>query len=193
MRKLKFLIPVVSSVLMLSQQGVSQNTKIGHINSSEILSLMPESKTADAELQKFGQSLESQLKTMGAEYQTKLQDYQSKESLMADAIKQTKEKEILDLQGRIQEFQQSAQESIQRKKEELYTPILKKAEDAINSVAKENGYTYILDSSLGVVLYKLDNDDIGNLVKKKLGLPLTNAAPAQNPQAPAPSKSPVKK
>jgi outer membrane protein len=186
--KKKLLIPVLSGFLLMSANLFAQAVKIGHINSAELLSLMPESKTADGELQKFGQSLEAQLKTMGAEYQTKLQDYQSKESLMADAIKQTKEKEILDLQGRIQEFQQTAQESIQKKKEELYSPVLKKAEDAINEVAKENGYTYVLDSSLGVVLYKLDGNDLGPLVKKKLGLPLTSPA-----AAPATGGLPIKK
>jgi outer membrane protein len=171
MKKRIQIIAVVFSFITLNTYA--QTSKIGHVNSAELLSLMPESKTADTELQKYGQSLETQLKTMGAEYQSKVQDYQSKESLMADAIKQTKEKEIVDLQQRIQEFQQTAQESIQKKKEELYSPILKKAEEAIKDIAKENNYTYVLDSSVGVVLYSVESNDIGPLVKKKLNLPLT--------------------
>jgi outer membrane protein len=155
--------------------------KLGHINSAEILALMPESKVADGELQKYGQSLEAQLKTMGAEYQGKVEVYQNKKELMADAIKQTNEKEIVDLQNRIQEFQQTAQESIQKKKEELYSPILKKAEETIKEVAKENAYTYILDSSQGVVLYSQEGSDIGPLVKKKLNLPLTAPAATTTP------------
>ena len=187
MKKRIQLIAVVFSFITLNTYA--QAPKIGHINSAELLSLMPESKTADTELQKYGQSLETQLKTMGAEYQSKVQDYQSKESLMADAIKQTKEKEIVDLQQRIQEFQQTAQESIQKKKEELYSPILKKAEEAIKEIAKENSYTYVLDSSVGVVLYSLESGDIGPLVKKKLNLPLTSPTTA----TPAPGGSPIGK
>lgn len=190
MKKLMLYVALAAG-LFFAPTANSQNMKIGHINSAEILSLMPESKTADQDLQKFGQSLEGQLKTMGAEYQSKLQEYQSKESLMAEAIKQTKEKEIVDLQNRIQEFQQTAQESIQKKKEELYTPILKKAEDAINEVAKENGYNYILDSSLGVVLFKQDANDIAPLVKKRLGLPLTS--PAAAPTSATPGKPGIRK
>ena len=70
------------------------------------------------------------------------------------------EKELEDLGNRIQDFQQTAQESIQKKKEELYGPILKKAEAAIKDIAKEKGYSYIFDTSLGTVLYAQDSDNI---------------------------------
>ena len=148
----------------------AQTVKLGHINSVELLSYMPEVKSADSALKKYGEQLESQLKTMGAEYQTKVQDYQGKESLMADAIKQTKVKEIADLESRIQAFQETGQQSIQKKKEELYSPILKKAQDAITTVSKENGYRYVFDTSIGAVLYSDESDDIMLLVKQKLFL-----------------------
>ena len=67
-------------------------------------------------------------------------------------------------------FQQTAQESIQKKKEEIYGPILKKAEDAIKEIAKEKSYSYIFDTSLGTVIYAQDSDNILALVKAKLGL-----------------------
>lgn len=144
--------------------------KLGHINSAELLSMLPESKVADGDLKKFGESLEGQLRTMNTEYQSKVQDYQSKESLMADAIKQTKQKEIIDLENRIQAFQEQGQSDIQKKKEELYTPILKKAQDAINAIAKEGSYTYVYDSSLGTLLYAQESNDLMSAVKKRLGL-----------------------
>ena len=69
-----------------------------------------------------------------------------------------------------QQFQEQGQTDIQKKKEDLYSPILKKAQDAINGIAKEGGYTYIFDSSLGTLLYTQDGNDIMPIVKKKLGL-----------------------
>ena len=89
---------------------------------------------------------------------------------MPDAIRTYKEKELSDLGQRIQDFQQTAQESIQKKKEEIYGPILKKAEDAIKEIAKEKSYSYIFDTSLGTVIYAQDSDNILALVKAKLGL-----------------------
>ena len=89
---------------------------------------------------------------------------------MAEPIKEAKAKEINDLETRIQDFQESAQTSLQKKKEEIYTPMIKKAEDAIKGIAKEKGYSYIFDTSVGVVLFAQESDDIMPLVKTKLGL-----------------------
>lgn len=162
--------------------------KLGHVNSTEILTLLPETKSADSALKKFGELLDSQLQTMSVEYQSKVQDYQSKESLMADAIKQTKIKDIKDLEVRIQEFQQTGQESLQNKKQELYAPVLKKVQDAINAIAKENAYTYIFDTSLGSVLYAQEANDVSALVKKKLNISLTATVPSRTTTSPTKTK-----
>ena len=80
------------------------------------------------------------------------------------------ESEIMDLQQRIQSFQASAQEQLQMKEQDLLQPIIDKAKKAIEDVAKENGYTYIFDSGLGVLLYMPEGDDVKALVKTKLGI-----------------------
>jgi outer membrane protein len=157
-------------MIMAASSAVAQSLKFGHINSTQLLSFMPETKEADSTLQKFGASLETQLKTMTNEYQSKISDYRANEAVMAEPVKEMKVREINDLETRIQEFQESAQQSLQKKKEEVYTPIIKKAEDAIKSIAKDKEYSYIFDTSVGVVLFAQDSDDIMPLVKTKLGL-----------------------
>ena len=157
-------------ILIAAGSLQAQTLKFGHINSTQLLSLMPETKVADSTLQKFGTSLESQLKTMTNEYQSKVGDFRANEATMAEPIKEMKAKEINDLEQRIQDFQDSAQQSLQKKKEEIYTPIIKKAEDAIKGIAKEKGYSYIFDTSVGVVLFAQESDDILPQVKTKLGL-----------------------
>jgi len=164
-------IKLVALVILLTATSIqAQTLKFGHINSTQLLSLMPETKIADSTLQKFGTSLESQLKTMTNEYQGKISDFRANEATMAEPVKEAKAREINDLEGRIQEFQESAQQSLQKKKEEIYTPIIKKAEDAIKGVAKEKSYSYIFDTSVGVVLFAQESDDIMPFVKTKLGL-----------------------
>jgi len=161
---------LVFAVVICCKQTFAQTLKFGHINSSELIQAMPQTKQADSTLKRFGESLDSQLKGMTAEYQNKLQSYQTKRDSLPDAIRQTKEKELEDLGNRIQEFQQTAQESIQKKKEELYGPILKKADTAIKDIAKEKGYSYIFDTSLGSILYAQDGDNLMSQVKAKLGI-----------------------
>jgi len=164
-------IKLVALIVLIAAGTIqAQTLKFGHINSTTLLSQMPETKAADSTLQKFGSSLEAQLKTMTNEYQSKVSDFRANEATMAEPIKEMKAKEINDLEQRIQDFQDSAQQSLQKKKEEIYTPIIKKAEDAIKGIAKEKGYSYIFDTSVGVVLFAQESDDIMPQVKAKLGL-----------------------
>lgn len=144
--------------------------KLGHINSNDLLLAMPERNSVESQIKSYAQELENQLGTMSSEYQAKVADYQAKEATMTDAIKQDKIKEITNLETRITEFQKTAQQDLQNKEESLLKPIIDKAKKAIEDVAKENNYTYIFDSGVGVLLYQKDSDDIMPMVKKKLGL-----------------------
>jgi outer membrane protein len=165
MKKITFLFLI--SLITLS--AFSQN-KFGYIDSQELLMLMPERKTAESEVQSFAKSLESQLAAMTAEYQESVQDYQSNEASYTDLIKQDKIAEITGLEQRIQAFQQNAQQSLQKKEQELLEPILSKARSAIEEVAIEGNFTYIFDKSVGSILYAKESENILSLVKKKLKL-----------------------
>lgn len=131
---------------------------------------MPEYQKAETDLQTYGKSFQEQLETMGKEYQKKLQEYQGGEKTMTDAVREVKQKELIDLQSRIESTQQSAQEKVGKKRDELLGPILDKAEKAIKDVGKEKAYDYVFDISTGTLLYHKDSDDITPLVKAKLGI-----------------------
>lgn len=181
-------------VSLFSVLGVNaQGAKFGHINSAELLASLPEVKEADKKLQEFAESMQGQLKLMTNEYQQKVQAYQSQQANMADPIKEAKVKEISDLETRIQEFQQTAQESVSKKKEELYSPILKKAEDVIVEIAKEKGYAYVFDTSAGSVIYGQPSDDMMDMVKKKLAaMPATTTTPDTKAPTTPPKTGPKK-
>lgn len=166
MKTMKNLILIAVTLLSTAVFG----QKFGHLNSNDLLMAMPERSAVEEDVKKYAQQLESQLSIMSKEYQAKVQDYQSKEATMTETIKKDKIKEITNLEERISEFQQTAQSELQDKEEKLLRPIIDKAKTAIEEVAKENGYTYIFDSGVGVLLYQKDSDDIMPLVKKKLGI-----------------------
>ena len=164
-------IVILSAVLLVGLlSATAQNSKVGHVNSNDLLELMPEREQAAKDVQAFAQQIEGQLKTMSAEYETKLKEYQSQQALMTDPRRMDAVQEITDLENRIQQFQQTAQESLAKKENEILKPIIDRAKKAIDDVAKEKGYDYILDTGLGMVLYANDSHDILSLVKKKLGL-----------------------
>lgn len=161
------------AVLFLLTMAVTtqaQSLKFGHINSADLLAMMPEIKKADSVLQAYQKSLEDANTSMLTDYQKKIQDFQSLPATTTDAVKEIKQQEIKDLENRIQQFQGGAQDKLQNKKEEVYSPILKKAEDAIKDVAKANNYSYVFDTSAGAVVYAQESDNLMELVKKKLML-----------------------
>jgi outer membrane protein len=100
----------------------------------------------------------------------KVTDYQKNVAGLSSIIKATKEKEITDLQGRIESFQQVAQQDIQAKQTELITPFVEKARAAIKDVAKEGGFAYIMNAVEDILLYSEGGEDVMPLVKKKLGI-----------------------
>jgi len=170
MKKLIVISILFFSFALVSNTNAQTKSKFGHINSEELLKLMPGRDSAEIKYKDYAKSVETQFNTMKAELETKMQDYQANSATMSALIKQLKEKEITDLQSRIQEFQYSAQEDIEGKEKELLQPIIDKARKAIEDVAKENGYTYVFDTSAGVLLYSEPSDNIMSLVKKKLGI-----------------------
>lgn len=167
---MKKIVLFLACGLLLGSAAFAQAPKLGYINSAELLQAMPEIKKADSSLQLYGKSFQDQLQSMSKEYESKVQAYQTGEKTMTDAVKEVKVKEIQDLQSRIESFNQSAQEKVGKKKEELYKPILDKADKAIKDVAKEKGYDYVFDASAGALLFAKDSDDIIPLVKTKLGI-----------------------
>jgi outer membrane protein len=114
--------------------------------------------------------LESALADMQKELNDKNVEYQNNEKTYTDLIKQTKQKELQDINQRLQSFQQQAQADFQKKNVELMKPINEKAKKAIAKVAKAKGYKIVLDTTLGGVLYYEPTDDIFLLVKAELGI-----------------------
>ncbi len=167
----KSLILLFAAMLAFSASAFAQKTiKLGHINSSELMQIMPGKDSAQAAFEAEVKVLEGELKAMQEELEKKYTDYQERKAQLSDLLRTTKEQELSDLQQRIQVYQQNAQKKLQEKEAELLQPIIDKAKQAISAVAKENGYTYIFDTSAGTLLYQQDSDDILSLVKKKLGL-----------------------
>lgn len=159
-------------VLFLTIAGVqAQTLKVGHIDSNALMTLMPERTEIEEKLRDFERQLEGELRTMMTEYQAKVTDYQNNVATMSNLIRQSKERELTDLQTRIQAFQENADVEFSDKRVELLTPLINKVKKAIEDVGKEEGYTYIIDTATGVLLHIGSGaDDVSNKVKVKLNL-----------------------
>ncbi len=169
MKKIFSIALLMVFFLGMNATVIAQN-KFGHIDTNELLRLMPGREEAQVELERYARELETQFTAMQREFQTKYQDYLENQETFSQLIRQSRERELTSLQERIMEFQESAQEDLMAKENQLLQPIIEKARNAIEEVAKENGFTYVFDRGMGVLLYSEPSDDIMPKVKAKLGI-----------------------
>ncbi len=161
----------VAAIVIGSGFSEIQAQKLGHVNLNELIRTMPDFKTAQENLQKFQASLENEIVEMQKELEEKAGRLERDQADLTELVRQRKIRELQEMQGKIQEFMSEAQQNLEQQQEKELQPIYDKVEKAINSVARENSYTYIFDSSQGKsVLFAGGGDDVGPLVKKELGI-----------------------
>ena len=166
MKKLLILIAAVLGVSTVSAQ------KLARVNLQEIVVAMPEFEEAQKNLEVYGKDLQEQMEQIQVEFNNKLADFQKNQATMAASIKQLKQQELEQLQQRFSEFQQIAQQDFQKKENELIEPVQQKAQEAINKIAKANGFLAVFNTSIPSLAYfdEAQLVDIAPLVKKELGI-----------------------
>jgi outer membrane protein len=182
MRKLVSL--AVLALGFFAAHAQTATTKVGYADVDYIFSQMPDAKRIDTELKSTQTMLKTQIEGKAQEFQKKLADYNANLNTMLEAVRQNTERELTQMQQNLQKLQEDAQTTIQNKQTQLMDPVYKTVGKAIEDVAKENGFTFILSQQIGgldVILYGDEKMDVSDLVLKKLGVtpaPKTEAKPA---------------
>lgn len=168
---MKNLVIALGLLLSAAPEAFAQTpAKLGHIDRQRLLLELPERKEAEAKMQKFAEDLDKRLRAMGAEYEATVNDARSRAETMTNTEREIAMRDIQQMEQRIQEAQEKAQEDLAKQEEELLRPMVEKTNQAIRDVASENKFTYIFDTSTGMVLYFDQGEDIMPLVKTKLGI-----------------------
>ena len=168
---------IVTAAFLLTFFGFAATAqtaqKIGYADVEYVLSQMPQFKDVQSEIQTYQTQLQKQYEAKVQEYQQKIQEYQAQEATMLDAIKADKQREIIQLEQNIQQFQADMQDSFLQKQETLMGPLYEKVGTAIEGVAKENGFTHILSarlSGLDIILYGDESLDVSDMILQKMGI-----------------------
>lgn len=145
--------------------------KFGHITSEELLQAMPEYDTAQQKVQNLRSEYDLEIERIQVEINKKIEEFNQTEVVMSDLIREAKASEIQEMQVRLQNFAQTAQQDLQQQSMIMIQPVMDKARNAIDEVAKEQGLLYVFDLSQGNPVYTSEESvDMLPLVKAKLGL-----------------------
>lgn len=166
-------IMVLITAVVLMSMGMVNAQKTGHVSSQELLMALPESKDAQALLEKFQKEFQDELQMMESIYKKKIEEYQAKAADPATpkTVLETLQKDIAEYEQRIYSRREQIEQDLQTKESDLFKPILQKIKDAIGKVAKEQGVNYVFDTQ--VMIFFDGGNDLMPLVKKELGIVTT--------------------
>lgn len=160
-----FLLVAVTAFSFLT---ASAQQKIAYINTDELIGSMPEAIKADAELNEYKQGLGQQYQDLSADFTAKDSAYIKDSVKLSASIKKIKRDELYNMYQRLNNWQEEANQMYQQEANTKIGPIREKAMQAIQAVANEKGYSYVMDE--GNLLVKPAGDNLLALVKKKLGI-----------------------
>ena len=138
-------IIIIAAMALMSVSAFAQ--KFAYVDFNELVMLMPEMDEARATLEENSKTNEEILMSMYEEYQTKVQQYEQKASTWTQSVREIKEKEIMDIQARLEQTQQSLQQEIQQLQQQLQAPIIEKVNNVVNELAKAHGVAAVFEKA----------------------------------------------
>ncbi len=158
----------IAAMALLTLTASAQ--KLGRVNFTELYQLMPEADVAREQINTMQNEAQETYASMVEEYQTKANQYQQKSASWTAAIKESKEKELYDIQNRIQEFQQTISQELQQHQAQLMNPIMEKAQKAVSDLAKAQGIVAVFDSGSALYFDESAVVDLTPAARKALGI-----------------------
>ncbi|HMQ79321.1 MAG TPA: OmpH family outer membrane protein [Ignavibacteria bacterium] len=168
---MKLSFAVIFALILLAGSAYSQQ-KIGYVDSKVILETLQDARDAQTNLDNMVQKWKLELQSLNDSLFIMKDDYDKKKLILTEKIKQQKEEEIKVQEQKITDFKQNkfgeSGEYFQ-KQTELMKPVQDRVFKAIQDVAKEGGYDFVIDRSTQLMLlYMNDRYDLTQKVIKKL-------------------------
>ena len=168
---MKRIIVMIAAAALAFTAASAQSYKFAHVNFQELVQLMPEMDSARVQIEAANQETQETYGAMVQELQDKYSQYEQKQGEWSAAIRQSKERELTEIQNRIQDFEQSVQQEMQQLQNQLMGPIYQKAQEAVSNLAKAGGYIYVFDASQVLYIDASQSTDLTPEARTALNIP----------------------
>lgn len=166
----RFIVTIAAAALVFTAAN-AQSYKFAHVNFQELVQLMPEMDSARVQIEAANQETQETYGAMVQEFQDKYSQYEQKSAEWSAAIRQSKERELTEINNRIQDFEQSVQQEMQQLQNQLMGPIYQKAQEAVSNLAKAGGYIYVFDASQVLYIDASQSTDLTPEARTALNIP----------------------
>ncbi|MEZ5104634.1 MAG: OmpH family outer membrane protein [Draconibacterium sp.] len=162
---------IISVLFPVSSVMGQENLKIGHVNIQEIVKQLPETDTIQMLLKKEADDMEKMFNDMLKEHDSHVKKFEAEQNTYSEFVRKSRENDLMEMATKIQQYQQTANQQLQKRNMELIQPVYDKVNKAIEKVALENGFTYVLDlSNGGVAFHSPTSEDLNSLVLREIGI-----------------------
>lgn len=167
-------LSLLLTFMVFAASGNIMAQKYGHLNSGNLLVLMPEAQDADTKLTAYREQLVKEVETVYVAWEAKVKKLQDEYAggTLSQIQVQTRQGELEQERQKILKQDADITDKVNKRREELLKPLIDRINNAINEIGAEGKYTMIFDTSVfNALLYVRDADDIMGEMKKKLNLP----------------------
>lgn len=162
---------LITAAAALFSVAATAQTKFAHVNFGELVQLMPEADSAMVQLEAANNEAQETYSSMVSEFQSKYDQFEQKQATWTPAVRESKQKELMDIQTRVQEFQQAIQQDLNQLQNTLMSPIYQKAQDTVRSLAQAKGVIYVFDSSTLLYVDDTQSIDLTSEARTALNIP----------------------
>ena len=162
MKSLKVLGFAVMFGFMATGITMAADLKIAYVDLAKAFDSYQKTKEFDAVLQTEGEAFQKQRDAMVQ----KIQDSQSKLALMSDAQKTSMQADIDKQKDAVVAFDKEKRTELSKKRDEKVREILTEIQGIVSTIAKKDGYTFVLNDR--VMVYGDPQYNITDQVMKTL-------------------------
>ncbi len=164
-------IVIIAALALISFAASAQNLKFGYVNYTELVQLMPEMDSVRVQLEAQEKETYETLGAMYEEYQSKAQQFQQKRATWTPAIRDSKMKELQEIEARFQENQQIFQQELQQMQQMLQAPVMEKAQTTVVELAKAQGLAFVFEESQMLYIDSAQGVNLTAAARKALNIP----------------------
>lgn len=154
MKKLLFL----AFVLLVATVSI-QAQRYAIIDTKYILDKLPEFKNADKQLADIGTTWQKEIDDKQAQLNLMYRNFDAEQFMLSDELKKKREDQLFNMEKDIRELQKKRfgyEGDLFKERQRLVKPVQDKVYNAIQKMAVNRGYDFVLDKSEGITVIFAD-------------------------------------